>query len=91
MMALFAWAFVPTMYVVISSVLTVLFFVLLYTTENAYSFWQKIAMYSLTMIQAIICPVLYRTTLATLDVLITANVAFLALVIINTLFRFTPL
>ena len=91
MMALFAWAFVPTMYVVISSVLTVLFFVLLYTTENAYSFWQKIAMYSLTMIHAIICPVLYKTTLETLDVLITANVAFLALVIINTLFRFTPL
>ncbi len=91
MMALFAWAFVPTMYVVISSVLTILFFVLLYTTENAYSFWQKIAMYSLTMIQAIICPVLYRTTLETLDVLITANVAFLALVIINALFRFTPL
>ncbi|MBO6088852.1 MAG: hypothetical protein J6P37_00865, partial [Lachnospiraceae bacterium] len=81
MMAFFAWAFVPTMYVVISAVLTILFFVLLYTIENAYSYWQKIAMYALAMIEAIICPVLFRTTLETLDVLITANVAFLTLVI----------
>ena len=91
MMAIFAWAFVPAMYVIITGVLIIMFFVLLYITDKEYLFWLKIPMFTLAMLQAVICPLLYRTSLEKTEVFVTANVAFLALAIINTLFRFTPL
>ncbi|MBO4347837.1 MAG: hypothetical protein J5840_09400 [Lachnospiraceae bacterium] len=83
--------FNPVMYVVISAAVIIVFLFLMYTQENAYSFIFKLLLFSLSLLNAIIWPLLFRETLAQLNILVLANAIFVLLFAVNTLFRFTPL
>ena len=48
-------------------------------------------LYALSMINAVIWPMLFNDTLNSLPVLVTMNAIFLLWFIVNTIFRFTPL
>lgn len=91
LIATISMLFNPVMYVVISAAVIIVFLFLMYTQENAYSYIFKLLLYSLSLLNAIIWPLLFRETLAQLNILVPANAIFALLFTVNTVFRFTPL
>ena len=86
-----SWAFVPTLYTVITTTLTIIFFIFLYTNENAYSIWYKLPVYALALLNAVICPALYYETLGKIEGLGVVRIMLVALLIINVLFKYSIL
>ena len=83
--------FVAPIYVLISGSLIAVYIYCLYAKDGAYSFVIKVLLYALSMINAVIWPLLFNDTLSSLPVLVTMNAIFLLWFIVNTIFRFTPL
>ncbi|MBQ4275140.1 MAG: hypothetical protein II717_01260 [Lachnospiraceae bacterium] len=89
--ATISMTFVPGVYVAMSAIIIVLFLFLLYRAADSYSFTFKWFMYALLMINSIIWPCLFIDSLNELNVFVAANVVFVLMFIVNTLFMFTPL
>ena len=90
LMACMSWTFIPTFYVVITTLLTIMFLIMLYTDKESYSVWYKFAIFIIAMVNSVICPLLYFETLNKVEWLGVTRVILMASLVVALIFKFSP-
>ena len=90
LMACISWTFVPTLYTVVTTLLTVIFLVMLYTNEEAYSLWYKLTIFIIAIVNSVICPLLYFDILYKIEWLGVTRVILMSSLAVSLIFKFSP-